>query len=422
VTTLTTGLWVSAIAVSPAGDLVASAKGGKELVTISPDGTNHDFAAGLDCVMGLAFDLSGNLYASEANLNGIVRVSGFPHGTLSGLVRDTSGAPIAGACIEVTCEQPAVAGQIVTTSVDGEFFLAVAPHSCAIVVTATGYDAAGFSNVVVEANQETVLDVHLTDSTAPTPSPMTWSVPPHATAGTVVQMTTIVATDPSGVEYYFDETTGHPGGADSGWQNSPTYVNAGLSEPTEYCYRVKARDKSANHNETGWSDAVCVTVTGGTASVFRVTSAGAVNADGSFSGTGFFSGSADVAEWVAVSEAIEPGDILELDTARPRLYRLSQNSCSALIAGVVSSQPGMVLGVTRPAEGQALLALSGIVPVKVTNEGGSIQPGDLLVSSSTPGYAMCWAGPEPCPCALVGKALEPMTDERGMISVLLTAH
>jgi hypothetical protein len=70
----------------------------------------------------------------------------------------------------------------------------------------------------------------------------------------------------------------------------------------------------------------------------------------------------------------------------------------------------------------ALLALSGIVPVKVTNEGGPIQPGDLLVSSSTPGYAMRWAGDGPCPCALVGKALGPMMGNRGVILVLLTAH
>jgi hypothetical protein len=129
-----------------------------------------------------------------------------------------------------------------------------------------------------------------------------------------------------------------------------------------------------------------------------------------------------VAEWVPVTEAAEPGTVLELDTSNPVWYRPSQTTCSALVAGVVSSEPGMVLGGAGPAEGKALLALSGIVPVKVTNEGGPIQPGDLLVSSSTPGYAMRWAGPEPCPCALVGKALEAMTGEQGVISVLLTAH
>jgi hypothetical protein len=98
-----------------------------------------------------------------------------------------------------------------------------------------------------------------------------------------------------------------------------------------------------------------------------------------------------------------------------------------LVGGVVTTEPGFVLGSPTPyslptPNAQALLALSGIVPVKATNEGGPIQPGDLLVSSSTPGYAMRWAGDGPCWCALVGKALAPMADDQGVISVLLTAH
>ena len=176
-----------------------------------------------------------------------------------------------------------------------------------------------------------------------------------------------------------------------------------------------------------WKDGALVHATmrrtpSGSSAVFRVDSAGKVFADGSFYGSQFLSGSADIAEWVPVSEHVEAGDVLVLDTALRGAYRLSQTLCSAMVAGVVSSQPGAVLGGTVSAEGMAPLALSGIVPVKVTDEGGPIQPGDLLVSSSTPGYAMRWAGPEPCPCVLVGKALEPMTDERGVISVLLTAH
>jgi hypothetical protein len=67
-----------------------------------------------------------------------------------------------------------------------------------------------------------------------------------------------------------------------------------------------------------------------------------------------------------------------------------------------------------------LLALVGIVPVKVTDEGGPIRPGDLLVSSSIPVYAMRWDGVGSP--ALIGKALEPMTDETGAILVLLSAH
>jgi hypothetical protein len=172
-----------------------------------------------------------------------------------------------------------------------------------------------------------------------------------------------------------------------------------------------------------------------TAAIFRSTYTGDVLADGSFYGQNFLAGAADVAEWVLVSEEVEPGDVLELDPENPGHYRKSRGPCSTLVAGVVSTDPGFVLGSedlgsangaltdnSRLAtEDSALLALIGIVPVKVTDEGGPIQPGDLLVASSTPGYAMRWAGPGPCPYSLVGKAIEPMHEKQGAILVLLAA-
>jgi len=158
------------------------------------------------------------------------------------------------------------------------------------------------------------------------------------------------------------------------------------------------------------------------AAVFRVDDSGNVLANQAFHAATFETGAADIAECVRVSEPVEPGDVLELDPDAFSTYRLSRTTCSSFVAGVVSTEPGVVLGETETLGQRVLLALIGIVPVKVTNEGGSIQPGDLLVTSSTPGHAMRWAGEGPCPCALVGKALEPMTDETGVILVLLTAH
>jgi hypothetical protein len=160
----------------------------------------------------------------------------------------------------------------------------------------------------------------------------------------------------------------------------------------------------------------------GSTAVFRVDPCGNVMSDASFYGSAFNLGAADLAEWVQVTESVEAGDVLELDPNLAQSCRLAQTPCSDLVAGVVSTQPGVTLGAGTLGPQQALLALSGIVPVKVTNEGGPIQPGDLLVSSSTPGYAMRWEGPEPCPCSLVGKAMEPMTDDSGTILVLLTSH
>ncbi|MHC4157487.1 MAG: hypothetical protein ACYSSO_00255, partial [Planctomycetota bacterium] len=68
-----------------------------------------------------------------------------------------------------------------------------------------------------------------------------------------IAMVATTATDESGVEYYFAELSGNPGGADSGWQDIASYEDTGLDPDTQYTYQVKARDKSGNLNETGLS-------------------------------------------------------------------------------------------------------------------------------------------------------------------------
>jgi len=155
---------------------------------------------------------------------------------------------------------------------------------------------------------------------------------------------------------------------------------------------------------------------------FRVGSDGDLYTTGKFTARSFASGGADLAEWVNVGEDVSPGDVVVSHADTPLAALLSREPCSHSVLGVVSTEPGIVLGASEDNGPRALLALTGIVPVKVADEGGPIRPGDLLVTSSTPGHAMRWAGSDPCPCALVGKALEPMTDETGVILILLTAH
>ncbi|MHC4616573.1 MAG: Calx-beta domain-containing protein, partial [Planctomycetota bacterium] len=96
------------------------------------------------------------------------------------------------------------------------------------------------------------------DTTAPSPDPMTWATPPYSTGTSSIAMVATTATDASGVEYYFQCTSG--GGNDSGWQDSTSYTDTGLSAATQYCYAVQARDKSVNQNATAWSSpAACAT-------------------------------------------------------------------------------------------------------------------------------------------------------------------
>ncbi|MCK4959147.1 MAG: hypothetical protein KAT00_07095, partial [Planctomycetes bacterium] len=100
------------------------------------------------------------------------------------------------------------------------------------------------------------------DGTAPTPDPMTWATLPHATGPDSISMTATIATDPSGIEYYFTCTAG--GGNDSGWQPGATYEDTGLSDLTSYSYTAKARDLSINFNETVDSGAQSATTQDGT--------------------------------------------------------------------------------------------------------------------------------------------------------------
>jgi len=156
--------------------------------------------------------------------------------------------------------------------------------------------------------------------------------------------------------------------------------------------------------------------------VFRVDSTGTVFADG-----GFESNGADFAESMPVTgdrSKYEPGDLLVIDSNGKRRLALSRQAYSTLVAGIFSTKPG-VLGTTRRLEeprreDEVPLALVGIVPCKVTAGNGPIQVGDLLVASSTPGYAMKGTDRSRMLGAVVGKALEPLRQGKGVIQVLIT--
>ena len=159
--------------------------------------------------------------------------------------------------------------------------------------------------------------------------------------------------------------------------------------------------------------------------------------DGSFNsgqgvGSAFNVGlGADVAEWVQVSEALGSGDLVELDIKHPGKCHKARAPYSKLVTGVISSQPGMTLAhhhnkvwAKNRSLAQALLVLLGRAPVKVSNENGPIRPGDLLVSSSHPGYAMRCSDLRLCEGAIVGKALGALNENQteGFILALVMAH
>lgn len=127
---------------------------------------------------------------------------------------------------------------------------------------------------------------------------------------------------------------------------------------------------------------------------------------------------ADIAEFLRSRKA-EAADVVEI--GRDGILTPSSGPYSAKVAGIISTDPSMIMpgGEDKNDPNAKPLALAGIVPVKVTNENGAIQPGDLLVSSSTPGHAMRCDDRKKCYGAVIGKALEPFNERKGVINTIV---
>ncbi|HKO42430.1 MAG TPA: hypothetical protein VJU84_04020, partial [Pyrinomonadaceae bacterium] len=132
----------------------------------------------------------------------------------------------------------------------------------------------------------------------------------------------------------------------------------------------------------------------------------------------------DVAEWVEARQPMAPGTVVSLDTTRTDAVTPSRHAYDSLIAGVVSAQPGVILG--EAGAQKVMVAMSGRVPVKVDAGRYPIRIGDLLVASNRPGVAMrsrpIRVGGKLIhrPGTIIGKALEPLAKGRGEILVLLS--
>jgi hypothetical protein len=133
----------------------------------------------------------------------------------------------------------------------------------------------------------------------------------------------------------------------------------------------------------------------------------------------------DYAESVDVTgnrKKYEPGDVLVIDPRAPGKFLKSAEPYSTSVLGIYSTKPGMVgRRQTAPkGEDEVPMAMIGIVPTKVTAKNGAINPGDLLVTSSTPGYAMKGTDRNRMLGAVIGKALGSLDSGVGVIEVGIT--
>jgi len=142
-------------------------------------------------------------------------------------------------------------------------------------------------------------------------------------------------------------------------------------------------------------------------------------------------GGADIAEpfmitpQVDSTPIIEPGMIVIIDSKRPGNLELASTAYDRKVAGVISGanglSPGMVLKSEGHlhADGDHNVALTGRVWCWCDASFGEIEPGDRLTTSNTPGHAMKVTDNERAIGAVIGKAMTPLKEGRGLVLVLV---
>jgi hypothetical protein len=151
----------------------------------------------------------------------------------------------------------------------------------------------------------------------------------------------------------------------------------------------------------------------------NIIASGNISADGTI-----YAKYQDVAEWVPATTKMSAGTVVVLNRTRTNEVMPSERAYDTAVAGVVSEQPGVVLG--KASDTKAQVATTGRVRVHVDATRAAVAVGDLLVTSDRPGFAM---KSQPVdlggvqihrPGTVIGKALEPLPDGQGDILVLLS--
>src|SRR5271166_5708925 len=132
---------------------------------------------------------------------------------------------------------------------------------------------------------------------------------------------------------------------------------------------------------------------------------------------------ADCAEDFDVSgtETVEAGTVMVLGSEGA--LSESRQAYDKRVAGVISGagdyKPGIVLDKRQSEHNRQPVALLGKVFCKVDAQFGSIEVGDLLTTSATPGHAMKTSDPLKAFGAVIGKALRPLPEGQGLIPILI---
>lgn len=124
---------------------------------------------------------------------------------------------------------------------------------------------------------------------------------------------------------------------------------------------------------------------------------------------------------IAGIDAAEPGTVMVL--GEEGALKASDRAYDKRVAGVVSGaggyKPGIVLDKQPDPGNRSPIALLGKVYCKVDAGASPVEVGDLLTTSDTPGHAMKASDPAKAFGSVIGKALRPLVEGRGLIPILI---
>lgn len=125
---------------------------------------------------------------------------------------------------------------------------------------------------------------------------------------------------------------------------------------------------------------------------------------------------------VIQSELITPGTVLSIDPEHPERLVMSTEAYDTKVAGIVAGAGGLESGIRLGAEEfDHDVALAGRVYCNVDATTDTIEPGDLLTTSVTPGYAAKATDYSRAQGAILGKAMQRLEKgHKGQILVLVT--
>ncbi len=140
----------------------------------------------------------------------------------------------------------------------------------------------------------------------------------------------------------------------------------------------------------------------------------------SLNGDIFLNG-ADCAEDFAMTGTADAGTVVvirdeEILAPSDEAY---DKKVAGVIAGAGSYRPAIILNRGHAAQEHRPVSLIGRAYCKVDADYSAIEAGDLLTTSATPGHAMKASDPQRAFGAVIGKALRPLREGRGVIPILI---